>query len=225
MKRELELLKNVSSSSSFKICDSRELQIIKSPYFANAISTSRLALEVTLALLLRIMNYPTSLFKNLANSKYALEKSWMSLFLFFLLINCSNNLPEEISLGEHKCEFCKMGVVNQNYHSQVLTKKGRRFHFDSIECMFSYWNKNSDKIENVWVKNYQSPKEWIEIQNAKFLKADNLPSPMAANLSSYKTQKDAEDNRVLYGGTLMTQKEVMEYVKTNWEKELAGKGK
>lgn len=146
-----------------------------------------------------------------------------SLFLLFFLISCSNNLPEDILPGEHKCEFCKMGVVNQNYHSQILTKKGRRFHFDSIECMFSFWNHNSEKVEKVWVKNYQSPKEWIEIHNAKFLKADNLPSPMAANLSSYKTQTDAEDNRVLYGGKIMTQEEVMEYVKTNWEKELAGK--
>ncbi len=146
-------------------------------------------------------------------------------FLFFFLISCGNKLPEEIIAGEHKCEFCKMGVVNQNYHSQILTKKGRRIHFDSIECMFSFWNHNSEKVEKVWVKNYQSPKEWIEIQNAKFLKADNLPSPMEANLSSYKTQKEAEDNRVLYGGILMTQEEVMEYVKSNWEKELAGKGK
>lgn len=61
-------------------------------------------------------------------------------------------------------------------------------------------------------------KDWIEIENAKFLKADNLPSPMAANLSSYKSPKEAEDNRVLYGGIIMTQQEVMEYVKTNWEK-------
>jgi hypothetical protein len=28
---------------------------------------------------------------------------------------------------------------------------------------------------------------------------------------------------VLYGGILMTQEEVMNYVKTNWEKELSGK--
>ncbi len=145
------------------------------------------------------------------------------LICFFFFLSCGGNLPEEIAPGEHKCEFCKMGVVNQNYHSQILTKKGRRLHFDSIECMFSYWNKNSDKIEKVWVKNYQSPKEWIEIQNAKFLKADKLPSPMAANLSSYKSEKEAEDNRVLYGGVLMAQEEVMEYVKTNWEKDLSGK--
>jgi copper chaperone NosL len=116
-----------------------------------------------------------------------------------------------------------MGVVSQNYHSQVLTKKGRRYHFDSIECMFSFWNSNIDKIDKVWVKDYLHPKDWIEVQNAKFLRADKLSSPMAANLSSYKSEKEAEDNRVLYGGVLMTQEQVMEYVKTNWEKELSGK--
>jgi copper chaperone NosL len=147
-----------------------------------------------------------------------------SLFFFFFL-SCSNNLPEEIVAGEHKCEFCKMGVVNQNYHSQILTKKGRRYHFDSIECMFSFWDKNKDKVEKVWVKDYLHPKDWIEIQNAKILKSEKLPSPMAANLSSYKSPKEAEDNRVLYGGVIMTQQQVMEYVKTNWEKELSGKGK
>ena len=147
----------------------------------------------------------------------------ISLLLLFFLITCGSKLPEEISPGEHKCEFCKMGVVSQNYHSQVLTKKGRRYHFDSIECMFSFWNSNLDKVDKVWVKDYLHPKDWIEIQNAKFLKADKLPSPMAANLSSYKSEKEAEDNRLLYGGVLMTQEQVMEYVKTNWEKDLSGK--
>ncbi len=147
----------------------------------------------------------------------------LSCFLLFNFIHCGSNLPEEIVAGEHKCEFCKMGVVNQNYHSQILTKKGRRYHFDSIECMFSFWDKNIDKVEKVWVKDYLHPKDWIEIQNANFLKSEKLPSPMAANLSSYKSQKEAEDNRLLYGGVLMTKEEVMEYVKTNWEKELAGK--
>ena len=82
-----------------------------------------------------------------------------------------------------------------------------------------------DKVEKVWVKDYLHPKDWIEIQNAKILKSEKLPSPMAANLSSYKSPKEAEDNRVLYGGVIMTQQQVMEYVKTNWEKELSGKGK
>ena len=87
----------------------------------------------------------------------------ISLLLLFFLITCGSKLPEEISPGEHKCEFCKMGVVSQNYHSQVLTKKGRRYHFDSIECMFSFWNSNLDKVDKVWVKDYLHPKDWIEI--------------------------------------------------------------
>lgn len=158
-----------------------------------------------------------------ANLNLTLFKFFASVIILFFLITCNPSEPEEVRAAEHKCEFCKMGVVNLNYNAQLITKKGRRYHFDSIECLFSYWNQNEDKVEKVWVKNYLNSKEWIEIDKAKFLQSEKLPSPMAANLSSYKTEKEAEDNRALHGGVLMTKDEVMKYIKSNWEKELPGK--
>lgn len=145
------------------------------------------------------------------------------LIIVFSFIGCINKLPEEVKAGEHKCESCRMGIVSQNYHSQFITAKGRRYHFDSIECMFSYLNHNNIKTEKIWVKNYSNPKEWIEIQHAMFLKSEKLPSPMAANLSSYLSMSEAEANRKLYGGLIMTPEEVKTYIELNWEQEIAQK--
>ena len=118
-----------------------------------------------------------------------------------------------------------MGVVNLNYNSQILTKKGRRYNFDSIECLFSYWNQNEDKVEKVWVKNYLNSQDWLEVENAKFLKAEKLPSPMAANLSSYRSLEDAEKNLTIYGGSILSREDVMHFIKTNWDKDLSQKSK
>lgn len=144
---------------------------------------------------------------------------FLILFLLFLFA-CGNNLPEEILLGERKCEYCKMGVVDENFHTQILTKKGRRFHFDSIECMFSYLDHNKENVDKIWLRNYANTREWIEVEKAKFLKSDKINSPMAANLSAYKLMEDAEAYRVSYGGVMMSQIEVIEYLKNTWEKEI-----
>lgn len=142
-----------------------------------------------------------------------------------LLFGCINKNPENILAGEKKCAHCKMGIIQMNFHSQLITTKGRKIHFDSIECMISSWLEDGSKVEKLYVKNFDSPEEWLEIKEAIFLKSEKLPSPMSANLSSYKNQESAARAKEVFGGKIFQLNELKEYIRSDWKKELTEKSK
>ncbi|MDH5605047.1 MAG: hypothetical protein OEY51_13950, partial [Cyclobacteriaceae bacterium] len=49
-------------------------------------------------------------------------------------ISCTPK-PEEIKYGEDLCHFCSMAIVDDKFSAQYVTKKGRAYKFDAIECM------------------------------------------------------------------------------------------
>ncbi len=136
----------------------------------------------------------------------------------FSLIGCSDSAPAEIVFGKEKCAHCSMGIVSEKYHSQILTKKGRHIHFDSIECMYAYKIANEDRINKVWVHDFSGTAVWIESEKAKFLKSEKLISPMAGNLSAYTSESAVKSDLEKFGGRQLTEKEVMDFVRTDWIK-------
>ncbi|HNF27092.1 MAG TPA: nitrous oxide reductase accessory protein NosL [Leptospiraceae bacterium] len=136
----------------------------------------------------------------------------------FSFFGCSDPGPAEIVSGTEKCAHCSMGIINEKYHSQIVTFKGRHIHFDSIECMYAYKIQNEDKVRKAWVHDFSRTKEWIETENAKFLKSEKLLSPMAGNLSAYSSDSDLKSDLEKFGGRQYTGKEIADFVKAEWSK-------
>ncbi len=142
-----------------------------------------------------------------------------------LLLGCINKEPENIQPREKKCEHCNMGIAQMMYHSQIITPKGRKIHFDSIECMVSFWLEDEAKAEKLFVKSFDRSNEWLEIHKAIFLKSEKLASPMSANLSSYKSVENALHAKKEFGGKILQLPELKTYIKSEWKKELSEKSK
>ncbi len=154
-----------------------------------------------------------------------LKKIGKAVVLSLLLFGCIDKNPENIAPREKKCEHCKMDIAQMNYHSQLISPKGRKFHFDSIECMVSYWVEDESKAEKLFVKDFHSPNEWMNINEAFFLKSEKLPSPMSANISSYKNVDIANKAREEFGGKILNLSELKQYIRIDWKKELSEKSK
>ena len=45
---------------------------------------------------------------------------------------------EEINYGVDACAYCKMNIVDPKFGAELITKKGRVYKFDAIECMVNY---------------------------------------------------------------------------------------
>lgn len=118
----------------------------------------------------------------------------ITFILFALLTQCTIETAP-ISYGTDSCHFCKMTIVDQQHAAQLVTKKGRNYKFDAIECMINtlpQWE--SEDIHSYLVTDYTTPKKMIDATAAHYLIADHLPSPMGAFLSGFAQEADRKQH-------------------------------
>ena len=122
-----------------------------------------------------------------------MKKHIVVLTIFLMtLVGCTNT-PKSISYGSEGCHFCSMTIVDKQHAAQFMTKKGRTYSFDAIECMLNHVKEiDMNDVETFLVNDYQNPGELIEANKATYLISKNMPSPMGEFLSAFSTQGAAE---------------------------------
>ncbi len=114
------------------------------------------------------------------------------LFLFFL--SSCNPQPAAIEYGTTSCHSCKMTIVDQQHAAQVMTKKGRTYSFDAIECMVrSLEQWKAEELQTLLVTDYTTPKQLIEAESAHYLISTAIPSPMGAHLSAFSNKENRDE--------------------------------
>ncbi len=123
--------------------------------------------------------------------------------LLFTLISCKVE-PQKINYGEDHCAFCDMTVVDKTHASEYVTKKGKSYIFDAIECMTQKINQenNEPDLAYVLVANYQKPGVLIDAKSATYLITKKIKSPMGANLSAFSSLENAKKMQTELGGTI-----------------------
>ena len=120
-------------------------------------------------------------------------------FIFLLIAGCSQE-SKPIEFGQDGCSYCKMTIVDDKYAAEMVTKKGKVYKFDSIECMVRSLSTGAHETSKFYVMDFANPGTFIEAKTATFLINESIPSPMGANLSAFKTEQIASKYGV--GGTL-----------------------
>ncbi len=122
-----------------------------------------------------------------------------------ILTSCSI-APKEIEYGTDHCKYCDMTVVEKTHASQYVTKKGKAFMFDAIECMVREINEaqNEDDLALLLVANYSNPGELVDATKSTFIISKGIKSPMGAYLSAFKVNSDAQSAKNEFGGKLYT---------------------
>jgi copper chaperone NosL len=130
------------------------------------------------------------------------------LMVILLLAACSIE-PKTIEYGKDACSFCKMNIIDNQHVSQFVTKKGKVYVFDSIECMVRALNKKDEKdIALFVIADYASPGKFINAVQATYLISENIQSPMGANLSGFISREAAREVQKEKSGTLYSWKEI-----------------
>lgn len=118
--------------------------------------------------------------------------------------------PAPIRFGTDSCDFCKMTIVDQQHAAQYVTKKGKQFKFDAVECMLNDLSeKGMENLELLFVADYSRPGEMTEAPSATYLISPEIKSPMGANLSSFSRFEDAKEIRNSHLGELHDWKEML----------------
>ena len=133
---------------------------------------------------------------------YKILKPFIGVVILLLTISCKVE-PAAIEYGKDQCSFCVMNIVDKTHSAQYVTKKGKQFKFDAIECLV---NDLSEKSENdlakILVADYGNPGQMIEASTAAFLISKEIKSPMGAYLSALSSSETATELQQKHTGEI-----------------------
>jgi copper chaperone NosL len=97
---------------------------------------------------------------------------------------CAPPGPQAIADKGKSCDYCRMTISDERFGGQLITRKGKVYAFDAIECLASYYLQNGAAGDgsSVWVADFANPGHWVEAKNALFVRNEAHQSPMGLNL-------------------------------------------
>ena len=131
-------------------------------------------------------------------------KQTLLLITISLTLSCSVE-PEPINYGLDSCHFCKMTIVDKVHAAEIVTKKGKIYKFDAIECMINFRKEfEVNQIELYLCNHLGQAETLIDAREATFIISEKIPSPMGAFLSALPTEKEASDMLAEKGGEIFS---------------------
>ena len=129
--------------------------------------------------------------------------------LLWLQVSCKIE-PEAINYGQDACHFCKMTIVDQQHAAQYVTKKGKQYKFDAIECMVNQLSETDrSKIGIMLISNYGQPANMTDASSATYLISQEIKSPMGAFLSGFSSKEAALKTMEENGGDIYSWTELL----------------
>lgn len=133
-----------------------------------------------------------------------MKQLFLILLLGFTITSCTVK-PESINYGQDACHYCKMTIVDKVHAAEIVTKKGKVYKFDATECMVNFMNDfDNSEIQLYLTNHFNEPEVLIDATKATFLISKNVPSPMGAFLTAFKTKQEAEAVQTEQGGDIYT---------------------
>ncbi len=137
------------------------------------------------------------------------SKLTLLIVLLFTIISCKVE-PKKIAYGKDHCLHCDMTVVDKSHAAQYVTKKGKAYMFDAVECLVHKIIKeqNEDQLAFILVADYAKPGELVDAKTATFLISEKIKSPMGANLSAFSAIETAKKAQSMHSGKIYTWSEL-----------------
>ena len=135
-------------------------------------------------------------------------------FLVFVLVsvNACTVSPKPIEYGSDGCHFCSMTIVDRLHAAQIVTKKGKTYKFDAIECMINHLKTiDNDKVALFLVNDYSHPGELMDAQSATYLISEKIPSPMGEFLTAFKSMEEGKKVELENDGELYSWNELLNH--------------
>ena len=165
-----------------------------------------------------VMNRDTLLRDPASSLSVVLWLSFTALMAMVVVEGCNPAPPYPIHFGGVECAYCHMVVSDPRFAAELVTKKGRVYYFDSIECLASFVAESQvpqADVHSMWVSDFQHPEHLIPAPSAFYLKASRLHSPMRRNFIAFSHSADRTQALATLGGTQMSWEEVLQLQRTH----------
>lgn len=133
--------------------------------------------------------------------------------LLISLLSCTAE-PEPLQYGQDACHTCKMTLMDKKFGAELVSKKGKVFKFDDVNCMLQFYHSGEvDPQEFAYrlVTDFSKPATLIEANDAFYLKSPQIKSPMASQIAAFGEKESMENTKkqlkgiYLVWGELVTQ--------------------
>lgn len=100
--------------------------------------------------------------------------------------------PEDINEDTDVCEVCAMAVPNNQHATQIVLQNEKSLKFDDLGCLYEWKSENGeDDIGAEFVRDFHT-EEWIQIKDATFVYDEEIETPMAYGVISFKSEDEAK---------------------------------
>lgn len=132
------------------------------------------------------------------------NKLLIALATMLIAVSACSNKPHEIHYGSDECAHCQMVIMDEEFATQIVTKTGKAFKFDSIECLAAYIKDQETSVsdQTLWVHDF-STSEWLNANEAIFVKSEVIKSPMGMGLLALNSNEAAKNHITQYPGKIV----------------------
>ena len=145
------------------------------------------------------------------NSKKISSALVITLMMTFFAASCNNSGPQAIKLNQDKCDYCSMSIADGRFAAELISKKGRCFKFDDLQCMIDYKKeKSSTEFKAIYVNDFEKNNELIDAVKAYYVHHEELRSPMGGNFAAFTQQDKAIQFAKARNSLIQTWQEISE---------------
>ncbi len=115
--------------------------------------------------------------------------------------------PEPLAYGTDMCYTCKMTLMDPKFGAEIVTKKGKVYKFDDVNCMLNLYHSDFDSqgdIAHLLVINFAQPNQFIDATNSWYLKSELIRSPMASGIAAFANQEEYSTYKKEWKAILMS---------------------
>lgn len=142
----------------------------------------------------------------------------MLFLLASLLGGCANKtveiVPPEIVYGQEVCSRCGMSIDDVRFASATLLADGTYLKFDDAGEMVLYHLVHDETEVLAWFVHDYNTSEWLRGEEAYFVLANNLITPMGTGVVAFATAQDAEQFAAANSSSVYNLKDLMNLLKT-----------
>lgn len=145
-------------------------------------------------------------------------KRVLPLLALVMTAACTTGEPQPIRIGLDRCANCLMGLAQERFAAELVTKTGRARVFDSVECLASYvlFDAEAKDAKTLWVTDHEGPPRMMRVRDAFYLRSDSIHSPMGLGIAAYANRATRDAARELLGGAALDWDGVLDHVRTAW---------
>ncbi|HET9984903.1 MAG TPA: nitrous oxide reductase family maturation protein NosD [Longimicrobiales bacterium] len=117
--------------------------------------------------------------------------------------------PRAIAYGTDTCARCRMTASDRRFGAEIVTRTGKSYVFDSVECMAEHLAANGRlPVHSLWVADFARPGHFVEATKAVYLRSSRVGSPMGSGVAAFGERAAAERARGELGGEVVGWEEV-----------------